>query len=183
MMINYFQYEIEIVNQSDYTSGSAYKDFTYENEYLHERELNSMCQHGIIVKENGKIFTSAIISASGGPTGINAQSYSLFNNDLLICCGNNVFSLKLPTLALNWKRKLDTAACLAIHLFNGDFIMHGELTLKRFDVNGNVIWNFLSKDVLVKANGENALKITKDQIEITDWDGAVFILDEYGSPL
>jgi hypothetical protein len=77
---------------------------------------------------------------------------------------------------LNWKRKLDPATCFAIYPYKDDFVIHGELEIKRIDREGDVKWDFSGKDIFVTQDDKEAVKLIGNRIEVTDWDGDTYIL-------
>jgi hypothetical protein len=180
MIIPFEQYTVNLVDDPSFKPGSADNLFNYDNIYYDEKQFQPTSKHGIRVTRSEQSFASAIICETGGGTTIHENSFILKNDNLLICCCAKVYSFKLPELTLNWKKRFDTATCFAIHPFKKDFIIHGELEIKRIDIEGNVKWDFSARDIFVTQDGTEAMRLFEDRIELTDWEGDKYVLDEYG---
>jgi hypothetical protein len=175
------EYTVEIVDNPGLSPGSADNNLIgYYRVYSDDTEYQPTSKHGIRITKEGQSVSSAIICGTGGATGMLDNSFLITAGDVLICCSDTVFSFKLPELTLNWRRQLDAATCFAIYPFEDDFIVHGELEIKRIDGEGNVKWNFSAKDIFVTQDGKEAVKLIRDTIEVTDWDGHKYILNGEG---
>jgi hypothetical protein len=137
-------------------------------------------KHGIIIKNDAKILSSAIILADGASTIIHKNSYYIEENSIIICCGNTLFSLKLFELKLNWKIKIDDATAFGIYKMNNDFIIHGELEITRINKNGEIIWQKSGSDIFVTIDGKSDFKIINNKIHIESWDGRKYKFDYDG---
>jgi hypothetical protein len=180
MTTRFKEYTVEVVDDPGFTPGSVDNSFNYDKAYFDHPEYQATSKHGIKVTKDGQHITSAIICQTGGATGIHDNSFLITADYLLICCCDTVYSFKLPWLTLNWKKKFDAATCFAIYPFKDDFIIHGELEIKRVDMDGNVKWEFSAKDIFVTQDGKEAVKLIGDRIEVTDWDGDTYILNGDG---
>jgi hypothetical protein len=180
MTTKYKDYTVEIIDDSNFNLGSADNSFNYNKVYFDKGEYHPTSKHGIKITKDEKKVSSAIICEIGGATGINEKSFIISGDKLLICCCDTVYSFKLPDLTLNWKKKLDPATCFGIYQFKDDFIIHGELEIKRIDIDGNIKWDFSAKDIFVTPDGTDSIKLTNDKIEVTDWDGEKYLLNEKG---
>ena len=47
-------------------------------------------------------------------------------------------------------------------------------------MDGNIKWGFSAKDIFVTQDGSEAMKLFGDRIEVTDWDGDTYVLNEDG---
>lgn len=47
-------------------------------------------------------------------------------------------------------------------------------------MHGKVKWSFSAKDIFVTQAGTDAMKIFEDRIEVADWGGKTYILNEDG---
>jgi hypothetical protein len=179
MTARFKEYTIDIVDEPNFSLGSADNVFIYDMVYCDYTE-QATSKHGIKVGINGQTIRSVLICETGGATGVYGNSFIIADDVLLICCADTVYSFGLPTLSLNWKNRFDLATCFAIYPFREDVIIHGELSVKRIDLNGNVKWNFSAKDIFVTLDGTDAIKFTDDKIEVKDWNGDKYILDDNG---
>jgi hypothetical protein len=179
MTVNYKEFTVDIIDDSTFSRGSTDNVFTYDKVYVEGTEQQTS-KHGIRVFKDDRIVSSAILCGTGGSTGIFDDSFIVTGNTLLICCGDNVFSLKLPALTLDWKKKFDLITCFAIYPYKDDFIVHGELEVKKIDLNGNIKWSFSARDIFVTQDGNKAVKFLGDKIELTDWENNKYIINEHG---
>ncbi len=180
MTTRFKEFTVDIIDDPTFKPGSADNSFKYDTVYYDNTEFQPTSKHGIKITKDGQNITSAIICETGGATGIHDNSFVLTDNNFLICCCDTVYSFKLPGLTLNWKKELDPATCFSIYPFKDDFIVHGELEIKRIDMDGYIKWNFSAKDIFVTQDGSEAMKLFGDKIEVTDWDGDTYILNEEG---
>jgi hypothetical protein len=180
MRTSFKEYTVDIVDEPTFNVGSADNSFKYDKVYFEDTEFQPTSKHGIKISRGGQIISSALVCETGGATGVHDKSFLIKNDNVLICCCDTIYSFNLPSLTLNWKKELDQATCLSIYSFKDDFIIHGELEIKRIDKNGQVKWNFSAKDIFVTPDGTESIKLTDDKIELTDWDGDKYILNEHG---
>jgi hypothetical protein len=180
MKTSFKEYTVEIVDEPTFVVGSADNLFKYDKVFFEDSEFQPTSKHGIKISRVGQIISSAIICETGGATEIHDNSFLIKDDKLLICCSDTVYSFKLPSLTLNWKKELDQATCFSVYPFKDDFIVHGELEIKRIDKNGQVKWSFSAKDIFVTQDGSESIKLTTDKIELTDWDGDKYTLNEHG---
>ena len=183
MTVEYKDYTIEIIDDSNYTLNSTDNIVSYNIEYFGEMantdKVYPTSKHGLRIREDEKELTSAIICEVGTATTIHNKSFIIKDDTLLICCCDKVYSLKLPALKLNWKKRLDPATCFGIYSFKDDFIIHGELEVTRIDIEGNEKWKFGARDIFVTP-GKEAIDVMQDKIKLRDWEGYEYLLDENG---
>lgn len=172
MTTKFRDYTVDIIDEPGFSPGSTDNLFKYDHVYYDEAEFQPTSKHGIKVTKSGQSISSAIICETAGATGI--------CNNLLVCCCDTVYSFRLPELTLNWKKELDLATCFGIFSFKDDFIIHGELAITRVASNGEIKWSFSAKDIFVKQDGTESLRLTNDRIEVIDWEGDKYVLDEQG---
>jgi hypothetical protein len=103
---------------------------------------------GIKVKKNDKNINSAIICSYGGSP-LNNSTYVIENDAIIICCGNSIFSLKLPGLKLNWNVEVDESMIIGMKKMNNDYIIHGEQAISRVNKDGRIIWQKYGSDIFV----------------------------------
>jgi len=164
-------YVIEIIDDREYSENSTDNILIYKEIYKTDDERIST-KHGIVIKDkNNQIFSSAIMLASGGATGIHERSYIIENNRvLLLCVSNWLFSLTIPILELNWKKEIDSVSAFGIYKMNDDYIVHGELEISRINKNGTIIWQNSGSDIFVLPNGINNFYIKDNKIYTQSWD-------------
>ncbi|WP_350095671.1 hypothetical protein [Imperialibacter sp.] len=57
------------------------------------------------------------------------------------------------------------------------------MEISRIDLNGNVKWSFSGKDIFVSGDGTDAVNVRGGKIEVTDWQGTSYVLNEAGQIL
>jgi outer membrane protein assembly factor BamB len=185
MRINYKNSIIEITNESDLDSAELDKKFNkhYPADLGNKLEFEPYSKHGIRIIENGIEKCSAILLETGGVTEITENSFIIKNDQIYICCSNQVYSLNITDLSTNWRNQYDDATCFGIHEFGNDFIVHGEIQVSRIDKNGKTKWTFSARDIFVSPNGKTEFKIIENRIELIDWEGYKYELNAEGKIL
>jgi len=184
MTTHYKNFKIEIINEPDYTPGSADNLITYALVYPDKTsDYRNLSKHGIRIMQDGKEISSALISAGGGFTGIHEKSFLIKNDTLFICCGSEVYSLEIPSLKLNWNKEIDTATCFEIYEFEDDFIVHGEVEISRVTNSGTIKWQFSGRDIFVSVNGKKEFEITGNTIKLTDFQNFQYALNSDGKQI
>ncbi len=171
--LHYKNYHIKFFNGVD-------KD-NYDNVYTNQEEekYRITSQHGIIVcDELGNQISSACVYGVGGGTGIHKNSAVISNDVLLICCGNSIFCLTLPSLKLLWFTIVDSASCFGIYQYQQDFIVHGECEISKINSEGKFLWQLSGPDIFTTPSGkEEGFTINNDIVFVKCWDGSKFEID------
>ena len=187
MKVKFKNYTIEIIDDSNYTLNSADNGSSYDVEYFdgmtNMDRVHPNSKYGIRITQDGTKVTSAIICEIGGLTTIHEKAFACTGDSVLICCSDKVYSLSIPQLKLNWKKRLDPATCFAIYHFKGDFIIHGELQITRIDKDGNEKWSFSARDIFVTPDGKESISLMDDKIKLRDWEGYEYLLNENGQEI
>lgn len=187
MRVNFQNYTVDIIADSNYTLNSTdnidFYDLEYFDEPTNTDRVYPTSKIGVRITRGTEKLASAIICEFGVHTTIHDKTFVFTNDSILICCSDKIYSLSLPGLQLNWKKRFDPATCFAIHNFKGDFIIHGELQITRIDKDGNERWNFGARDIFVTPDGKNAFEIQSDKIKLVDWEGYEYLLNEDGQEI
>lgn len=187
MLVRYYDWEIDVLNESVNSEKTREAFAHYQIEYSNLLDNGRLVQpsslHGIRVSKDGKEISSAILLECCGATGIHTNSFIIRNDVIFICCSDKVYALHLPNLKLKWMKSLDPFTSFAIHRFENDFIIHGELNIFRVDEEGNIKWKFGGKDIFVNTNGKKEFEIIGDKIHLTDWENNCYILDGNGKEI
>ncbi len=117
-----------------------------------------------------ELISSEIIGSTGGRTGIHDKSQIIEINKLIICCSDSVFCLSIPDLK-NWSRP---TACFEIFKLQDDFIVRGEIEIKKLDSNGNILWQNGGADIFITEKGIDGFIITDFYIRATDWENRTY---------
>jgi outer membrane protein assembly factor BamB len=134
-------------------------------------------KHGVKIFEGENLVNSALLIGYGGVTGIHENCSLIDNSKLLICCGDSVFCLILPSLNLEWRTKADTATCFEIIQYKSNYIIHGELEITSLDKDGTINWEFVGTDIFTNPTGKDTFRIVDDVIYATNWDNVTFQLE------
>lgn len=169
---------IEIVDEPKYKINSIDNDFNYST-CIFGDEANEFptSKHGIKIYKNEQLINSCIIVGSGGSTTIHKNSSILDKDQLLVCCCDTIFCLRVPNLELKWKRKVDQATCFQIFKLQNDYLVHGECLISKIDFYGNIIWEFGGTDIFVFLDNEEVIKIEDDCILLTDFSNTKYKID------
>lgn len=174
------QYNIDIYRDETYTPGSSDNVQDYELVYIPAGEYHPHTMIGIRVLKGGEQLKTAIISATGGATGVHPNTVGYEEDRLVLCCGDTVCCLSLPGLEMLWRTKADTITCFEVFIYQGTYIVHGELEISRIDYDGNIIWQRTGADIFVTPEGENDFQMTDNYIIAKDWSGRAYVFDYDG---
>ncbi len=168
------EYKVQIINESDHSPGSKDNNSNYEKDYTTESDYNLPTKFGIHILEKGIEINNAIIGAEGGASALHETSQLIENNRIMICCGDTIFCLDLPSLNLNWRTKADEATTLEIFKIENGYIIHGELEITRIDENGKIIWQKGGSDIFMTVDGNDDFEVKDNHIKATDWGRRVY---------
>lgn len=172
-MYNAGLYHVNITVDRDYIPAHTDRFFECGDDY-EDRTGRTNCYHLSVLNAN-KILSNVTIGADGGGTGISPTSFILTEDRLVICCGDSIFCMEIPTLNLIWCKQLDDATCFQAFAYGGDYIVHGELAISRIDKDGNVKWSKTGHDII------SCMSMAYDCIEVEEYDGKRYYLDFNGN--
>lgn len=183
MNLKFDTYEIELVNESSYGKEKlTHTGFVYDLVYdAQESTYYLSTKHGVRLYQNRELVKSALLCSVGGATGIHEKSALVVNEDLLVCCTNKIFSLRLPNLGLNWVSEADPATCFGIYKNDVGLFVHGELEVSRIDRQGNIIWSVGFADITTTPEGKDTFVICEDFIKVTDFNYCKYKVDFDGN--
>ncbi|MCQ6957984.1 hypothetical protein [Mucilaginibacter aquariorum] len=141
-------------------------------------QINS--KYGVRVIKNDTETSSALVCSDGLSTTVHPTSYVIKNDIIFLCCGRHVYALDIPVLQLKWFKELDPATCIEIYSFEDGFIIHGEISISRVTLAGEIKWEFSARDIFVNLNGHKEFEITGGQIKLVDFENYEYILDANG---
>jgi hypothetical protein len=104
-------------------------------------------------------------------TKLHDKSFLIENDILIICVCNQVYALQLNTLDLSWKLEANWATCFSIHKLKDGFVTHGELQITKFNLKGEILWQFAAEDIFVTFDNEKSFIIEEDIIIVQNWFG------------
>jgi hypothetical protein len=176
---------IELFDDSPYVINSidspTHYDMIYNGDNYVDHDFPT--RHGIKVFKGGQLYKSAILLGAGGATGISSDAALIDNENLIIRCSNQLFSLTLPELTKNWQIKPDWATCFSIYKYQDTYISHGEATISRIDKTGKILWSFSGADIFVCLYEGNPFEMHDTYIALTDFNGSKYKIDYDGNSL
>ena len=177
--IEYFQDKtIQIFEDRIYNSKSNDNIHHYSFEYFSKIDEYYNSKFGITIKENDKILNSAIILGAGAYSGPPDNSrYTIEDNFMIICCGNALFSILLPSFGLNWVKEVDPGTAFEIYKMHEDYIVRGEEAITRINKHGEIIWQKYGSDIFVTPDNDFYFKIIGSSIYTISWDGREYQFD------
>lgn len=189
MKIEYKSYEIEIINDNNYTLMSSDNknmySFEYSNGLIVTDRGYSVTKYGIRIKDSlsNTEYSSAILSENGGVTSIHSSSFHIDQDKLWICICDKVYCLGIPNLEIIWHKRFDWATHFSLNPFHDDFLIHGELEIFRISKSGDLKWRFGASDIFINAEKGNHFEIKDKIISVRDWNGKIYNIDENGKEL
>jgi hypothetical protein len=112
------------------------------------------------------------------------QSIMIKNDNLILSLGFTLISINLKTLEVNWKSRPDSAEIFEFYELDNDIILRGELAIHRINIeNGESIWEFGGQDIWINMNGNEEVRINKNDISLCDWDDNKYLIDFNGIQL
>lgn len=174
MKLELEKYKLELVDESNYLANSTDNSFQYVQHYKNEQVYRPTTQIGVKLYDGENIISNALISSTGGASGIHKTSQIVTNNSITICCAESVFNLSIPKLKLQWISKADDATCFQIFRYKEDFIIHGELNITRLASNGEIMWQNSGADIFTTEKGEDNFRIENGIIQVSDWNNQLY---------
>lgn len=183
-------WNVELLYESTFSDKKEIKDS--ENDKIiklsEQRDWNSILKLTIRNK-SGYLKTCLLKGIDGGSylhksdKTDNSQSVKLIDNDLIMSLGFTFLSLNIQNLEINWKIRPDMAEIFEFYDLEKDFLLRGELGIHRIDQNGNVKWSYSGRDIWVNIDGNDEVKIEKDQIHLVDFQSNEYKIDFDGNTL
>lgn len=175
----YKEFELVISNDREYSLDSADNTTQYNHAYINDKGADNLSQHGILITKDEKVQNSAIVLCTSGITGVHETGCIVDDDKLLICCGDCVFSLSLPSLLLQWQTKADDCTCFEIVKHTDGYIVHGELGITRLNVAGEIVWSISGPDIFTTPDGKDTFKVVEDIVYAKVWTGITIKVQAY----
>jgi hypothetical protein len=168
------RYEIELIDESCYTIGSADNVRDYIREYL-LCDGRPSSRHGVICREGTHVKGTAVLLAGGGCTGVHDSSLLALDEHVYVAVGDQVACLEFPQLLLAWNVEGDEATVFGIHATpqRDGLIVHGELLVSRMTLDGEIVWSAGGADIFT-----GKLVVADNHVRVSD-----FQEHEYGFDL
>lgn len=187
MKLQYKSYEIEIFEEPTYSLNSVdnlrnYDKVFFEGKHQEDR-FYPTTKNALIIKEFEIEISNAIICEIGGATRISEKSCIIEDDKIWTCICNKMYCLKVPSLELEWCKAIDFVTIFAIHKIENDFIVHGELEIKRVTKEGEIVWSFGGRDIWVNIEGKTELTIEDNRIRLFDFESNEYLLNFEGKSI
>jgi len=178
-------FTIELFDDPSYVVNSVDSPTHYNMVYNGDNYVDHdfPTRHAIKVFKGEQLIKSAILLGAGGATGISPDAAFIDNENLIIRCSNQLFSLTLPELDKNWQIQPDWATCFSIHKYQDTYIVHGETSISRIDRMGNILWTHGGADIFVCLYEGTPFEMHDDFIAMTDFNGSKYKIDYDGKSI
>lgn len=111
------------------------------------------------------------IHSENGSTTCHETSYIIDDGNPVICCGDSVFCLEIPSLDIKWKTKADDITAFQIFQIHDSYIIHGELAISKLSKKGEIVWQNFGRNIFVSLTDESNFKIEDEIISAVDFLG------------
>jgi hypothetical protein len=168
------KYELELIDERTYTPRSADNVRTYARVYDFGAEFRSSSRHGLILREDGVLHGSCLLSAGGGVSGAHAHSAVIVADACFVAVGDTICSLALPSLNLLWQMQVDDATCFGVYFSakHNCLLSHGELEIARVSLFGKVMWKSGGEDIFT-----GGFKMFPDYVEAVDFNQTAYHIE------
>ncbi|NIG55741.1 hypothetical protein [Chitinophaga sp. Cy-1792] len=180
MEIQCGKYTVKIVQDHDYTPGSADNVREYNRHYFPDPDYTSSLL-GIDVYEDDNLLDSALIGTNGQR--VYEGAVIVEEERIIFSSADRLYCLSVPQLEPLWTTKADTTYCFEVFRYGADYIVHGELEITRIDHNGNICWQRSGADIFSTPEGINDFVMTDEYILAHDWQHNSYKFDYDGNAI
>ncbi|MCU0865577.1 MAG: hypothetical protein MUC36_17465 [Planctomycetes bacterium] len=154
--------------------GAAVQRRPYGQELLLDAEGHPSSRHALQCLLGSEPQASVILGASGGATGVHEHSCVVFDDRCCVVIGDWLVALALPGLALLWKIQADEGTCFGVHRTPDQchVVVHGELSIRKFTLDGRQLWSFAGKDIFT-----GGCVVEDREVVVTDFAANEYRLD------
>ena len=162
--------DIRLKDELLYSFNSADNERRYQRELVIEDSSHPASIFGLIVSGIPRL----IVGAPGGATIIGEHTLIRAGDDVLIAIGSYVCSYSLVRFELNWYLEVDQATCFGIFFspIHEAYLSHGELSVTRFDLSGQILWQSDGADILTEG-----FCLMPECIEVIDFNEKLYQFD------
>lgn len=184
MELSYNDYKISITRDENFTINSTDNITSYQNVYYtgndNDDRYFSTIKIAIKIYENSIELANALICEIGTYSGLTEKTCYIENNKIWICISDQIYCFEIPSLKLNWNKRIDYATNFTINKFEDDFIIHGEVEIVRIKKSGEIVWRFGGRDIWVNLNGKKEFVMEKDKICLIDFENNKYFINYNG---
>ncbi|MHC4253062.1 MAG: hypothetical protein ACYS9X_28415, partial [Planctomycetota bacterium] len=130
-----------------------------------------ICWHGLVLGPPDAPQNSVVVVGKGGVTGVHPDSATVVDDTCYVAVGDSAFSIQLPSLKLNWQRRVDFATCFGVFWAkkHACLITHGELDICRWTPDGEKVWGVSGPEIFT-----GSIQVSDDNLVVEDFDGRRF---------
>ena len=189
MNIKYKNCIVELIDETSYTLNSSDNIHNYDKIISDDGISDNPTRYGINIRDSSGIVIKSclLIGGSGAGTSVGRESCVIEEDTLFVCISNEIFSLSLINLELNWYKEVDFATAFGIYKMNEDFIIHGEMSITRINKNGEIIWQQSGSDIFVlpmpRDSPVDNFHIDNNMIFVQSWDERKYCISYNGEIL
>ena len=186
MNIKYTNCIVELIDETSYTLNSSDNIHNYDKIISDDGISDNPTKYGINIRDSSGIVIKSclLIGGSGAGTSVGRESCVIEEDTLFVCISNEIFSLSLINLELNWYKEVDFATAFGIYKMNEDFIIHGEMSITRINKNGEIIWQQSGSDIFVlpmpRDSPVDNFHIDNNMIFVQSWDERKYCISYNG---
>lgn len=147
-------------------------DYIYDFENYKNEEFKKILTIDVVTRER-KLKMALYCDFCGSYENCIALNHS----KLIIVKFNTVYEFNLNNNSVRHIVFTDMAGAIGLYDTGDGYLIHGEMCLVKTDYNLNKLWDFCGKDILVSKNGNNNITVTKEKIEIIDFEGNRYVID------
>ncbi len=116
-----------------------------------------------------------LLAASGGATGPHRHSALILGGRVFVVLGGSCACLRLEDDVAQWTREVDSVTAFGLHATSkGDgLVVHGELAISRWTLDGERVWERHGRDIFT---GE--LSVSAEGIRVVDFEGNAYCFPE-----
>lgn len=140
------RHRIEMRDEPAYTLRSADNRRSYSTE-LDLGGTSSTSKHGIrLLNPEG---WSLLVAAAGGCSAVAPTSLVIFSDRFVVAVGDSIVCCSTAPAQVTWHRQADPATAFGVHPTPADdgLLVHGELQLSRFQLDGSPVWQCGGADI------------------------------------
>lgn len=116
---------------------------------------------------------SCVVIAAGNASRLTSHSAIIWKQRAVVCCGNRVFALKLPSLDIDWSTKVDAARCLGVYSVSDRFLLtRGECYIMRLSSAGTIEWRVSGRDIF-----SGKFHFDERRLWVSDFEGSEYSID------
>lgn len=116
-----------------------------------------------------------VVAATGGGVARDGRSAVILAGRVFVALGSHCFGLDLEDGSLKWDAQVDRASVFGLYASMNrlGLIVHGELSISRWSLDGKCLWNRSGEDVFF-----GDLTVGLEGIRVSDFSGRQYLFPE-----